>query len=239
MSKHRDTNQRRSETQTHVNEHLMRETATTAWQRWKRLQPPPPQTTAQAHAHNRSKCCLRKKETKACGYLRFHRPVHGGRLRRRVAVGVGGLGAWRHWRLLRFGLGRLRRTLDVFPVSLVGLRQTHVSGFSGGLREAGRDGDDRSHERSRVSSPPPAEQRRVCRHRREESSSSKIIIILAPHPCEQDGRIRTEEMLMHFSQSKKTFPGRAAVQDFDPPQNVLGGLFLSLFFFRRLKHCTI
>lgn len=54
-------------------------------------------------------------------YLRFHGPVHGRRLGCRAPVGVGRLGARRHRRLLRFGLGRLRGTLDVLPVSLVGL----------------------------------------------------------------------------------------------------------------------
>lgn len=58
------------------------------------------------------------------GYLRFHGPVHRGRhLRGRVAIGVGGgLGAWRHWRQLRFGGRRLRRALDVLPVAVVCLR---------------------------------------------------------------------------------------------------------------------
>lgn len=59
-------------------------------------------------------------------YLRFHGPVHGGRLGCRVPVGVGRLGARRHHRrLLGFGLGRLGGTLDVLPVSLVGLLQEH------------------------------------------------------------------------------------------------------------------
>lgn len=58
-------------------------------------------------------------------YLRFHGPVHGGRLGCRAAIGVRRLGARRHRRLLRFGLGRLRGTLHVLPVSLVGLLREH------------------------------------------------------------------------------------------------------------------
>ena len=61
-----------------------------------------------------------------CGYLWIHRAVHGGRLRCCVPVGVGRLGARRHWRLRRFGLSCLRRTLDVLPVSLISLRRTHA-----------------------------------------------------------------------------------------------------------------
>lgn len=62
-----------------------------------------------------------------CGYLWLHRTVHGGRLGRRVPVGVGRLGARRHRRLLWFGLSCLRRALDVLAVPLISLEgHTHT-----------------------------------------------------------------------------------------------------------------
>lgn len=76
---------------------------------------------AQAEKVKKKKRFKRRSEDVG-GYLRLHRPVHGGRLRRRVPIRVRRLGARRHRRLLWFGLSGLRRTLDVLPVSLISLR---------------------------------------------------------------------------------------------------------------------
>lgn len=64
----------------------------------------------------------RKMKVRKRSYLWLHRSVHGCRFR--VGVGIR-LGARRHWRLLWFGLSRLRRTLDVLPISLVRLWRSH------------------------------------------------------------------------------------------------------------------
>lgn len=79
-----------------------------------------------------------KQSRRRCRYLRLHRPVHHGRLRCGVPVSVRRLGARRHLGLLGFGLSRLRGTLNVLPVPLVGLRSDTQEASEN--PQSGRDG---------------------------------------------------------------------------------------------------
>ena len=65
-----------------------------------------------------------KKRSSYYGYLWFHGSMRSRCLR--VSIRIWRLWAWWHWRLLRFGLSRLRRTLDVLPIPLISLRRTRM-----------------------------------------------------------------------------------------------------------------
>lgn len=163
--------------------------------------------------------------------------MHGGRLRRRATVGVGGLGAWRHRGLLRFGGSRLRRTLDVFPISLVGLRHTHTHrsvGFSGGggVSREGETETTEAMECSHVLVPPPPSlpcraetvgrsgfRGRSADTGSKRSSSSEKQLLLVPH-IQLDQTITTGDPHAFFKEiKKKNHSVRAAVQDCDPQQH--------------------